>query len=72
MEGVLIGIVEKGLLDTISVLNVDKMSESIRFMDPLTGRVIRNKSFIVPLPTVFKEPIDRRLADVCFEKALEH
>lgn len=59
VERALIGKVEQCCQDTILVRNMDRLAQSIRFMDAQTPCVIENTSFIAPFTAFVKNHVDR-------------
>lgn len=71
VEGVLCDIGEQGRLDTIFVLNVEKLAKYTYFRNAVTQLVIGNMCFITPGAPSFKKHLERISKEIMFEMALE-
>lgn len=72
VKGPLVKIFEKGRLYTISVRNVDKVANSARIMDTVTGRVVENNALVTPTIAFVKKKVYRVYGEARFDLALKY
>lgn len=72
LEDALIDIVENGGLDTLLIRDVDKLTNSARFLHTRTRRVLKNKFSVTSITALVNKQVFKIGQNVRFERALEY